>query len=148
METEPIHIEDSFQKSARKGNHILGQLTAMGMGLGVGIINKEHGPLSATVAGLKQYFYSAIIAVLLIDSQHRLYDHFRQNDRETMKPDMLAVALPSLSTILGTYILHSLKGTPETLASTIPTIILAPIGYTILHVRRMLKELENIKIDL
>jgi hypothetical protein len=127
--------------NAKKGNQILGQLAALGMGGMVFEINKEHGALLASIAGIKQYVYSAVIAVLLIESQHKIYDYLKKTttDDSTI-PAILSIVIPTIGTILATLGVHSLKGTPETIESTIPTAILAPIGYTILHVRRVLKE--------
>jgi len=125
--------------SSIKGNHVLGQLGAVTMGLVVGNVNKGHGLLMATIAGIKQYCYSATIAALLIHSQPKIYDHFRKHDNHSVRPHIWSVAIPTIATIISTYVLHTLKGTPETINSTIPTAILAPIGYTILHTRRILK---------
>lgn len=127
--------------NAKKGNQILGQIAALGMGVMVFEINKEHGALLASIAGIKQYVYSAVIAVLLIESQHKIYDYFKKNtENDSSLPAILSIVIPTIGTILATLSVHSLKGTPETIESTIPTAILAPIGYTILHVRRVLKE--------
>ena len=130
--------ENKVNLSSKRGNQILGQIAALAMGGMVAAINMEHGPLLAAIAGTKQYVYSAVIAVLLIDSQHRIYDYLKKTDRDSLCPAILSIAIPSIGTVLATLVIHSLKGTPETIASTIPTAILAPIGYTILHVRRIL----------
>lgn len=123
---------------SKKVNHALGQLAALGMGGMVVAINRDHGPLMASVAGVKQYVYSSIIAVLLIDIQHRIYDHLKEQDKKSLVPDLLSIALPAIGTTLATFAVHSLKGTPETINSTLPTAILAPIGYTLLHIRRVM----------
>jgi hypothetical protein len=140
METETTEKETSPVQSSKIGNQILGQLAALGMGGMVLAINREHGPLLATIAGIKQYVYSAVIAVFLIDVQHKIYDHLKKTDKDSLRPAILSIVIPSLGTVLATLVVHSLKGTPETIKSTIPTAILAPIGYTILHVRKVLKE--------
>jgi hypothetical protein len=140
METETTEKDNNSDKSPKIGNQILGQLAALGMGSMVVGINAEHGPLLASIAGVKQYVYSAVIAVLLIDAQDKVYDHLKKTDKESLRPAILSIVIPSLSTVLATLAVHSLKGTPETIKSTIPTAILAPIGYTILHVRKVLKE--------
>jgi len=137
MENETVN---EIKNSAKKGNQVLGQIAALGMGGMVVAINREHGPLLASIAGIKQYVYSAVIAVLLIDAQYKIYDHLKKNKPDSCLPAILSVAIPTLGTILATLAVHTLKGTPETIASTIPTAILAPIGYTALHIRRVLAE--------
>ena len=92
-----------------------------------------------TIAGAKQFCYSATIAALLIHSQSKIYDYFRKKDLYSIKPHLWSVVIPTIVTIISTYVHHTLKGTPETINSTIPTAILAPIGYTALQVRRALK---------
>lgn len=137
MEHEPVN---EIQNSAKKGNQVLGQIAALGMGGMVVAINREHGPLLASIAGIKQYVYSALIAVLFINAQHKIYDHLKKNKPDSSLPAILSVTIPTLGTILATLVVHTLKGTPEAIASTIPTAILAPIGYTALHIRRVLSE--------
>jgi len=110
MELEKSEKENITVTGSKTGNQILGQLAALGMGGMVAAINKDHGPLLATIAGLKQYVYSAVIAVLLIDSQHRIYDHLKKTDKDSLRPAILSIIIPSLGTILATLAVHSLKG--------------------------------------
>lgn len=140
MPPETPENEKETTLTSKRVNQILGQVAALGMGGMVAAINAEHGPLLASIAGIKQYVYSAVIAVLLIDTQHKIYDHFKKTDQESLRPAILAIIIPSLATIVATLGIHSLKGTPETINSTIPTAILAPIGYTILQIRRVLAD--------
>ena len=48
----------------------------------------------------------------------------------------LAVAVPAFLAVGLTYIVHSAKGTPEPLNSTIPTMIFAPLGFLWWAVRK------------
>ena len=44
---------------------------------------------------------------------------------------ILAVIIPSLTTIALTYFMHTLKGTPEPLNSTVPTTLTAPVSFSV-----------------
>jgi hypothetical protein len=41
----------------------------------------------------------------------------------------LAVVIPTILAVTFTFIIHSAKGTPEPLNSTIPTMVFAPLGF-------------------
>ena len=57
----------------------------------------------------------------------------------------LAVLIPTVIAVTLTYLLHSLKGTPEPINSTIPTVLIAPWGFLwwALRKRKQLKSLDN-----
>jgi hypothetical protein len=139
----------------QKENQALGQLTAVGMGAGVLSLHlaKGHELLPSSIAATKQYFYSAVIAVLLIETQPRVYERMLKTHPNSLLPDLAAITVPAAITTFCTFITHCLgegtiAGTPEVLASTAITGALAPIGYTILHVRRILNEFDDLEFEL
>lgn len=148
MGKEIFHKSEA--ESSSKSNQWWGQLAALGMGLGIGSINKVYGHdlWPSTIAGLKQWGYSATAAGLFISLQNKLYDQLKGREVEGIRFDLLSILIPATGTIIATYILHSIKGTPEPIASTVPTVIFAPVGYTIFHIRKLLQELDGIQIKI
>ncbi len=91
-------------------------------------LNHSHGAASAATAALKQATYTFFVAGFIV----------KNNERIALKWTQPAVALllaASVSSGLAvglTFLVHSLKGTPEPLLSTLPTAILGPPGFLVL----------------
>lgn len=91
-------------------------------------INHVHGAAAAATAALKQATYTFFVAGFIV----------KNNERLARKREGAALALlvaTSVSTCLAvglTFLVHSLKGTPEPLASTLPTALLGPPGFLVL----------------
>jgi len=100
-------------------------LGAAGMGLIVWLVNLSHGIQAALVAASKQAAYTFFFAGLVTRTCERLAVTYR--DPKAAYP--LAILIPSAMAIGMTYIVHSLKGTPEPFLSTLPTILLAPPAF-------------------
>jgi len=130
-----------------KGNWMLVQAAAAGMGTIVGMINKDHGTIMAMIAGLKQYAYTWAIGTFGVGIQPKIYEHFSVKNPQSVKPHILSVVIPSAATVLLTSILHSMKGTPETLESIVPTAILAPVAFTVTHMRNRTRAKLNAAIE-
>lgn len=93
------------------------------MGGVIWLINSDHGILPATTAALKQMAYTFIVSGFTVKMCENLA--IKINNRTSAL--MLSMLIPSAITILATYTVHSLKGTPEPFNSTIPTMIGSPI---------------------
>ncbi len=95
------------------------------MGSAVWIVNISHGPLGATTAALKQATYTLFFAGLIMKACERL----ASRDGDPRASLAMSVTIPSVMAIGFTYLVHSLRGTPEPLFSTIPTMVLAPPSF-------------------
>ena len=103
----------------------MGLISGLAMGTIVFFINWDYGLLAGLVAALKQGVYTFLAGGIMMRMTENIASRF---SREFVAI-LLAVLVPTTIAITLTYILHSLKGTPEPLNSTIPTIILAPFGF-------------------
>jgi hypothetical protein len=100
-------------------------LGAIAMGSIVLLVNLPHGITCASVAALKQAVYTFFFSGLITRACERLA--IMEKDRRVALA--LAIVIPSLMAIGFTYIVHSMRGTPEPFLSTLPTILLAPPGF-------------------
>ena len=103
----------------------LGLAGALLLGSIVFFINYDHGIGNGLIAASKQFFYTFFIGGLIT----RLCENIASSIKKDLIAIITAVLIPSLIAVFLTYILHSIKGTPEPLNSTIPTMILAPPGF-------------------
>jgi len=90
------------------------------MGSIVFYINSEYGADLALIAATKQAAYTFLVGGSMMRLTENLVTYFR-SDRVSR---ITSVTIPSILTIGLTYLIHSIKGTPEPFESTIPTIIL------------------------
>jgi hypothetical protein len=98
------------------------------MGVAVFFINHvDHGALAALPAALKQAAYTFFVAGFIT----RLSENLAI--RITLMPVALAAAvlLPSFIAVSLTFGLHSLRGTPEPLYSTLPTLAAGPPSFLV-----------------
>ncbi len=95
------------------------------MGLVVWLVNLSHGAGPAMIAATKQGVYTFLFAGLMMRTCERL----AVMDRPRPVALGLSVLVPSAMAIGFTYIMHSLKGTPEPFLSTVPTILIAPPSF-------------------
>lgn len=95
------------------------------MGSAVWIVNIPHGPLGAATAALKQATYTLFFAGLIMKACERL----ASRDGDPRASLAMSVTIPSMMAIGFTYLVHSLRGTPEPFFSTIPTMVLAPPSF-------------------
>ena len=103
----------------------LGLAGALLLGSIVFFINYDHGIGNGLIAASKQFFYTFFIGGFIT----RLCENIASSIKKDLIAIITAVLIPSLIAVFLTYILHSIKGTPEPLNSTIPTMILAPPGF-------------------
>jgi hypothetical protein len=88
-------------------------------------INHHHGAALALSAAMKQATYTFFVAGFIVKNNEKLALKLRQPALSlllaTMVSSCLAVGL--------TFLVHSLKGTPEPALSTLPTALMGPPGF-------------------
>ncbi len=105
----------------------MGFLGAIFMGSIVFWINFDHGWDEALVAGLKQFSYTLFFGGLFI----KMAEHIATNQAKRWKGILLGGVIPMIATAFLTFTVHSIKGTPEPFNSTVPTILLAWMSFSI-----------------
>jgi hypothetical protein len=103
------------------------------MGLGGGLflatvvffINFDHGTSEALIAALKQGIYTLAAGGTMM----RISENLSMKFTNPTLSIAIAVIIPTLMAVSFTFIVHSAKGTPEPLNSTIPTMIFTPLGF-------------------
>lgn len=106
---------------------VSGLAAAVLMGGIVWFINQAHGPWPATTAALKQAGYTFLMGGAVT----QLCRHLAARPWQRWIAVAVATIVPSAITILATFGVHSLKGTPEPVLSTVPVMLLSPpvFGY-------------------
>jgi hypothetical protein len=102
-------------------------------------INSEHGFWPATTASLKQAAYTFLFGGFVVKTCESLATKI-QNDKAAKA---LAVIIPSALAIGATYLFHTIKGTPEPLNSTIPTMLLSPPSFIYWSHRKRKQHTQN-----
>jgi hypothetical protein len=102
-----------------------GLIGAFVMGSLVGLINSAHGLAPALTAAAKQGAYTFFFAGLIMQ-------HCRWLAARNLQPYAaiaLATLWPTLVTIVLVYTLHSFKGTPEPVWSSVPPGVLGCLSF-------------------
>jgi len=110
----------------------MGIAGALFLGAVVFAINLEHGFLPATTASLKQAFYTFLMGGLIM----KLCENLAVRFDSRLFSIFMAIAVPCIITTLATFLVHSLKGTPEPLYSTLPTIAFGLPAFSVWAVRK------------
>ena len=118
----------------------MGLAGAFVMGTIVFFINWDHGIGLGLFAASKQAAYTFLAGGTMMRITENLASYF-QNGFLAL---FLAVLTPTVIAVTLTYLVHSLKGTPEPVNSTIPTLILAPWGFLWWATRKR-KQLNKVK---
>jgi hypothetical protein len=84
--------------------------------------NTENGYTGALTAALKQGGYT----FLLGGSFMKGCEHLATRIKNQISAIVLSALIPSVITLVLTYNVHKLKGTPKPLESTIPSLIIIP----------------------
>src|SRR5262245_9754891 len=100
---------------------------ALILGAIVWLINASHGAVAALPAAAKQAAYTFFVAGFVV----RLCETLATNVNPRLLGLFSATLIPSCVAIGLTYLLHSLRGTPEPFLSTIPTLLLAPPSFLV-----------------
>jgi hypothetical protein len=106
------------------------------MGLVVFLVNLSHGFQGASVACMKQATYTFFFAGLIT----RLNENLALMESNRWVAIVLAGSVSSSMAIGFTYLVHSLKGTPEPFLSTLPTMVIAPPAFIWLAWKRLAEE--------
>jgi hypothetical protein len=108
-------------------------LGAVVSGAFVAWINIDHGLLPAATATLKQCLYAFVATGLILQFSRWLA--VRPLPRALAAT--VAIGVPLLLTASLLYAVHSLKGTPEPLLSTVPGTLLSLTGLTLVTWRTL-----------
>ena len=98
---------------------------ALFLGLVVYAINFSHGALAALPAALKQAVYTLFASGFIV----RLCENLITRVQPRALAWFAAILLPSAVAVGLTYLVHSLKGTPEPFYSTLPTLLVTPPAF-------------------
>ena len=120
----------------------MGLAGAIVLGTIVFIINFDHGFFPALTASAKQAAYTLLAGGLMM----RLTENIASSFSKEWLAILLATFIPSIIAVTLTYGVHSLKGTPEPLNSTIPTMVMAPFGFLWWAVRKR-KQLKTLSLS-
>jgi hypothetical protein len=102
------------------------------MGVIVFFINFRYGLWPATTAALKQAAYTFLFGGVIIKLLYGMVHHIPGKISGLVIP----VVVTSVLTISLVFLLHSTKGTPLPVHSTLPTVFLAPPGFFFLALRK------------
>ena len=103
----------------------MGLIGAAILGTVVFFINYDHGIVWGITAAAKQATYTFLVGGTLT----RLCENIASTIKNNRMAIFAAVLIPTTVSLILTYMVHSLKGTPEPLNSTIPTLFMAPWGF-------------------
>ena len=103
----------------------MGLVGALVLSVIVFAINFDEGLKLATTAAAKQGFYTFFAGGFMM----RLVENLSIKWDSKYLSYGISVLVATLIAVSFTYGLHSLKGTPKPILSTIPTIILGPPGF-------------------
>ena len=117
----------------------MGAIGALILGTVVFFINYDHGWIWGLTAALKQGAYTFLVGGTLT----RLCENIASSISNGKLAIAAAVVVPTVISLILTYSVHSIKGTPEPLNSTIPTLLMAPWGF-LWWARRKRKQLKAV----
>lgn len=103
----------------------MGLIGALFLGTAVFFINLDYGWPHALTAAIKQGIYTFFFGGFVV----KLCFVLVMNIRPEVTAIVVAALVPSLMAITATLIVHSIKGTPEPVTSTIPTMLSAPPSF-------------------
>ena len=98
---------------------------ALFLGLVVYAINFSHGALAALPAALKQALYTLFASGFIV----RLCENLITRVKPMALAWPLAILVPTLVAVGLTFLVHSLRGTPEPFYSTLPTLLVTPPAF-------------------
>jgi hypothetical protein len=98
---------------------------ALFLGLVVYAINFSHGALAALPAALKQAVYTLFASGFIV----RLCENLITRVRPMLVAWPLAILVPTAVAVGLTFLVHSLRGTPEPFYSTLPTLLVTPPAF-------------------
>lgn len=128
-----------FRNLVRRCSRIIDFPTAFAgaviMGVIVGYINRKFGIWPASTAAMKQAVYTFFFGGMLTRLLYIISDKIDG----IFKATLISALIVTVITVTMVYAVHSMKGTPRPLESTVPTALLAPFGFSFLAYRRKKK---------
>lgn len=118
-------IKNTLDANIDYGGAIMG---ATLLGAIVFRLNYSHGPSLAATAALKQATYTFFVAGFIVKNNERLAQRLASPAHSLL----LAASVSTCLAVGLTFLVHSLKGTPEPVLSTMPTALLGPPGFLVL----------------
>ena len=106
------------------------------MGLIVGFINRDYGLWPASTAALKQAVYTFLFGGMMIKLLYVLAGRISGLYLSVILSSLIVTVV----TVLLVFAVHSMRGTPMPLESTLPTAVLAPFGFAFLAYRRKVND--------
>lgn len=103
-------------------------LGAISLGAVVFWINLEHGWEPALIAALKQGVYTFFFGGFVL----KICAYFAKKTDPLWVAAIAWALIPATVTVIATFTVHSLRGTPEPFMSTIPTLASAPFSFLII----------------
>jgi hypothetical protein len=102
----------------------MGIVGGLFLGTVVFLINFDHGTVNALIAALKQATYTFFAGGFML----RLTENVATSIDGFYKAIFTACLVSTTVAVTLTFIVHSLRGTPEPFYSTIPTMVFSPWG--------------------
>ena len=123
-------------------NPVMGFLGGLVLGSIVFYVNRKHGFDAAFIASLKQFGYTFFFGGIVVRIGQRLAAEIKPRTKALILGSMV----PTIIAIGVTFLVHSLKATPEPVMSTLPTAVSAPISFSIIawFARRKAEKKANI----
>lgn len=103
-------------------------------------LNRDAGIFSASTAALKQGLYTFLFGGVIVRISQRISRTFSQKFWAIFWGTMI----PACITTFAIFIVHSFKGTPYPLLSTLPTLIMAPPGFMIVSYWEYQKSMDTL----
>jgi hypothetical protein len=94
-------------------------------------INAGHGALPASTAAAKQWVYTFFMGGYIVQLCARL----ARRPGPRWLALLAAVAVPTAVTVGATFLVHSARGTPRPVASTVPVALISPPSFALWGLR-------------
>ncbi len=129
VERTPARVRDFLDRYIDYKMAIAGALF-MGMVVYLVNVNRDHDVFWASVAAAKQATYTFFFGGFVT----RACENLAVGIRRAWLAISASVLLPSTFAICATLVVHHMKGTPEPMLSTLPTMIFAPPSFLVLGI--------------
>ncbi len=107
-------------------------MAALFLGTVVFCLNYAHGAARAVPAALKQATYTFFVAGFIVKNNERLARRLARRLASPAASLLLAATVSSCLAVGLTFLVHSARGTPEPVLSTLPTALIGPPAFLLL----------------